>query len=343
MVNFTATIPGQGGPGGSYYNSGWQTAGYKDYIAFGAPMTGSDVLASVYGPADWMVVNGHDFPRWSGSHGIHEQDQGSGGGPTVTAVNNINEAAASGYVILTSNTNANANASETINSLTVQSATAMTSNLGNYTLNIRDTSQGGGTALDSNGGICVSGSAPFTPSGGYTINGGTITAGNSANQVNAELLVWIDSGTTTINSAIQDNGARGLWADPALQNGSGTLVLGGANTYSYGTTLNAGVLSFANGSAPLQQQLAEHLVLRRHVAMGLRQQPGRLGRDRPDLQRLYGHDRHQRQLRHFRRRPFRRRRAGETGANTLTLTASNTYSGGTTISGGTLQLGDGTA
>ncbi|MGA2064655.1 MAG: autotransporter-associated beta strand repeat-containing protein [Thermoguttaceae bacterium] len=345
MVNFTATVPGQGGPGGNYYNSGWQTsAGAGDYIAFGG--TVGNGPGSIYGPADWIVVNGHDFARWSGSHGIHEQDQGSGGGPTVTAVNNINEPATSGYVILNSTATTLAltcTASETINSLTVQSATPITTTLTGYKVNIQNTSQGGGTALDSNGGICVSGSAPFTQAGNYTLTGGTLTVGNSASETNAELLVWIDSGTTTINSAIQDNGAiEGFGSTLLSKNGSGTLVLGStANSYSYGTTLNAGVLSFANGTLPFSTispniwfyggtlQWASGNT--QDVSAGIAPIPsgsaamidtnGNPVTFADDLSGGGG--------------------LVKLGAGTLTLAASNTYTGGTTILAGTLQLGDG--
>jgi fibronectin-binding autotransporter adhesin len=340
MVNFTATVPGQGGPGGSYYSKLWgSTTGPGDFIAFGG--TAGNGPGSINGPADWIVVNGHDFARWSGSHGIHEQDMGSGGTPTVTIASSINGPA--GYVIL-SGTGALAQtctASESINSLAVQSSATGTATLTGYKVNIQDTSSG---ALDSNGGICASGSAPFTPSGGYTITGGTITAGNSASETSAELLVWIDSGSTTINSVIQDNGApEGFGSTLLSKNGSGTLLLGGANTYSYGTTLNGGVLSFANGTLPFNssspniwfyggtlqwasnntQDVSAGIA---PISSGYAAMIDTNGNPVTFADDLSG--------------------GGglvKLGANTLTLAASNTYSGGTTISAGTLQLGDGTS
>ena len=100
---------------------------------------------------------------------------------------------------------------------------------------------GSGTPLDANGGILVSGSAAFTPNGGYTLNGGTITSGNSG--VNSTLYTWIDSNTTTINSIIADIG--GGATTMLAKAGAGMLVLGGVNTYSGGTALDQGVLRFA--------------------------------------------------------------------------------------------------
>ena len=122
--------------------------------------------------------------------------------------------------------------STTIGSLVVQSASAQVSTLTGYTLNIENNGSGQ-TPLDNNGGIIVSGSGDFTPNGGYTINGGTITSGISG--VSSELFTWIDSGTTTINSVIANigGGATTLLA----KGGNGTLVLRGANTYSAGTAL----------------------------------------------------------------------------------------------------------
>ncbi|MGA2069115.1 MAG: autotransporter-associated beta strand repeat-containing protein, partial [Thermoguttaceae bacterium] len=333
MVNFTSTIQGQGGPGGAYYSSAaGQTAGPSDNIMFGGPVTNG--ASSIYGPAAWIVVNGYDFARFSGSNGIHEQDAGTNGTPVATIVNSINTAQAGGYIILTSNTNANCTASETINTLTVHSGTAITSTLTNCKITIANTSVGGGTALDSNGGICVSGSAPFTPSGGYTLTGGTITAG-VANS-NAELLVWIDSNTTTINSAIQDNGSGKILLS---KNGSGTLALTGANTYSYGTDINAGVLNFASGSLPLNNITFYGGTLQwaanntQDVSAGIAAIPsGQAAMIDTNGNAV----------------SFGTGLSGsgglvKLGANTLTLAATSTYTGGTTVSVGTLQLGNGTS
>ena len=58
MVNITATIPGQGGPGDSYTGGGITTPP-GDYVLFGGgPNAGAP---SVNDPAAWIVVNGHSF------------------------------------------------------------------------------------------------------------------------------------------------------------------------------------------------------------------------------------------------------------------------------------------
>ena len=62
------------------------------------------------------------------------------------------------------------------------------------------------------------------------------------------MFTWIDSGTTTINSVIADigGGATTLLAKA----GNGTLVLGGAIPIAAGTALDQGILNFAYGTLP---------------------------------------------------------------------------------------------
>ncbi len=240
MVDFASTIHGQGGPGGSYSNAGYGVpTAPGDIIYFGTTSIGSGP-ASTNAPADWIVVNGHDFARWSGSHGMHEETTAN------TAIYNSVTQGGNACVVVVNTATQTLSANVTDNSLCVQLASAGTINLNGYTLNLENNGAGQ-TALDHNGGIIISGTADYLASGGYTITGGTLTSGTAG--TNSELLVWIDSNTTTINSVIANigGGATTLLS----KNGSGTLVLGGANTYSYGTTINGGVLQFANGSLPI--------------------------------------------------------------------------------------------
>ena len=74
-----------------------------------------------------------------------------------------------------------------------------------------------------------------------TITGGTLESGGQT-----FLVTQNNTGSPlTINSAIADNGApTGLF-----KGGAGTLVLGGTNTFSGGTTINAGLLQLGNNSA----------------------------------------------------------------------------------------------
>jgi autotransporter-associated beta strand protein len=79
----------------------------------------------------------------------------------------------------------------------------------------------------------------------------TITGGTLLGATNAELIIHHHgSGTLTINSAIADNGG----ATVLTKCGSGTLILGGNNTYTGETFLNGGTLlvnSPANLSGPV--------------------------------------------------------------------------------------------
>ena len=115
--------------------------------------------------------------------------------------------------------------------------------------------------------------------------------------------------TVTINSQII--GTNGL-----NKNGLGTLVLAGNNSYSGGTTIEAGTLQIGNGGT--SGNLGSGDVL----------DDGTLAFDRSDTI------------------TFSNFISGtgnllQEGSGTTILTGDNTYSGGTTISSGTLQVGDG--
>lgn len=85
-------------------------------------------------------------------------------------------------------------------------------------------------------GITVGGLIFNAPgSGNYTLSGTTITLAGSTPTITTNV-------NATINSGI--GGSAGL-----TKSGTGTLVLGGTNTYSGGTVINAGTLSFSSNSA----------------------------------------------------------------------------------------------
>ena len=129
----------------------------------------------------------------------------------------------------------------------------------------------------------------------------------------------------------------------------GTLTLTGSNTYTGGTTISAGILQAGNAAAlgstgsSLTVSTSGELDLNgcsigvgalsaRSDRQPLRGQHLHVDRwQRQRQQQLLGHDPEH----------FRHHCPGEDSAGTLTLTGSNIYTGGTTISGGTLQLGDG--
>jgi autotransporter-associated beta strand protein len=125
------------------------------------------------------------------------------------------------------------------------------------------------------------------------------------------------------------------------KSGSGTLVLGGANTYSAGTALNQGVLRFANGSLPhgassihfyggtLQWASGNSQDISAGIAPVAAGQTAILDTNGNNLSFATGLS----------------GSGGLTkaGSGGLTLTGANSYDGVTTISAGSLQLGNGTS
>jgi autotransporter-associated beta strand protein len=168
--------------------------------------------------------------------------------------------------------------------------------------------------------------------GSLASTGGVGTVTNSGSS-GATLTVGGDNTSTTFSGVIQD-GAGGI---SLIKVGTGVFSLSGANTYSGGTTLAAGTLRLENnlalGSGALTTTgsvvdyadgvtIANPIVVNSNttqlqVTTGTATQSGAISE-------LNGP------------RPVEK-----IGAGTLILTAANTYSGPTTISAGTLQLGNG--
>jgi autotransporter-associated beta strand protein len=76
----------------------------------------------------------------------------------------------------------------------------------------------------------------FTGAGGTTISSALAFAGNTTFTVS-------DAGGATLNGILSGTGYS------LTKEGNGKLTLGGANTYSGGTTINAGTLQFGTGAA----------------------------------------------------------------------------------------------
>jgi autotransporter-associated beta strand protein len=152
-------------------------------------------------------------------------------------------------------------------------------------------------------------------SGGTTISGGTLQLGNggttgsiTGNVTDNGILAVNRSNAFAFGGAISGAGAF-------QQLGTGTTTLTADNTYSGGTTISAGTLQLGNGgtTGSITGNVTDNgiLAVNRSNALAFGGAISGAGA----FQQL--------------------------GTGTTTLTADNNYSGGTTISAGTLQLGNG--
>ena len=162
--------------------------------------------------------------------------------------------------------------------------------------------------------MVLSGNNTYT--GGTDIEGGTLQLGDGTTDgslvgdiTDNSALVFDDESALTYTGLISGGGS-------VAQIGGGTLTLTGQNTYTGGTTISGGTLQLGDGTTDgsLVGDITDNaaLVFDNQAALtytGVISGGGSLTK---------------------------------TGGDTLTLTGQNTYTGGTAISAGTLQLGDGT-
>jgi fibronectin-binding autotransporter adhesin len=126
--------------------------------------------------------------------------------------------------------------------LGTKAATLLTLGAGNFSGVISGAGQ-----VKFTGGSTLSGTNTYT--GGTTISGGTLAIGNggttgsvAGNIVDNSTLVFVRSNAMTYGGVISGTGA-------VTQGGTGVLSLTGNNTYSGGTTVHSGVLSFNSAHA----------------------------------------------------------------------------------------------
>ncbi|WP_210203160.1 autotransporter-associated beta strand repeat-containing protein [Bradyrhizobium sp. AC87j1] len=151
--------------------------------------------------------------------------------------------------------------------------------------------------------------------GGTTVAAGTLQIGNGGNAgsiignvLNNSLLAFNRSDSYDFGGVISGTGA-------VAQIGSGTTILTGTNTYTGNTFILAGTLQLGNGgtSGSITGDVLNN---------------GTLSFNRSDVTSFAGLIAGSGSL-------------TQAGPGTTVLTANNTYTGGTTIAAGTLQLGDG--
>ena len=154
-----------------------------------------------------------------------------------------------------------------------------------------------------------------TYAGGTTISAGTLQLGDGGssgailgNVTNNGALAFNRSDTVAFPGLISGSGV-------VNQIGAGTTILTADNTYTGGTTISAGTLQLGNGGTS-------------GAILGNVANNGALTFNRSDVQTFPG-------------LISGSGRVNQIGSGTTILTADNTYTGGTTISAGTLQLGNG--
>ncbi|AOF92493.1 autotransporter outer membrane beta-barrel domain-containing protein [Sinorhizobium sp. RAC02] len=171
----------------------------------------------------------------------------------------------------------------------------------------------GSLTKDGTGNLVITGNA--TQTGGTTITAGTLQVGNGAtsgslegNVTNNSILAFNRSDDITFNGTIIGSGSL-------TKLGSGTTTLSGGSSYSGGTTIDDGTLELGNGGTT-------------GSILGDVTNNGILAFNRADVVTFDGVI----------------SGAGsvhQIGSGKTILTADNTYTRGTTIADGTLELGDG--
>ena len=154
-----------------------------------------------------------------------------------------------------------------------------------------------------------------TYTGGTTISGGALQIGNggtagsiTGNIVDNARLVVNLSNTSLLNGSITGSGS-------VIQSGPGRTILAGQNTYSGGTTISGGVLQIGNGGAG--GSITGNIVDNASLVVNLSKTfllDGSISGSGSVTQ---------------------------SGPGTTILTGQNSYSGGTTIGGGALRIGNG--
>jgi len=276
-----------------------------------------------------LTING-DFAYTGGSQSLNlgtgATTLGTAAGTSRTITVNANTLTIGGAIA--NGTTANSIIKAGAGTLTLSGANTFT---GGVTLNAGTLSLGNATALGTgtltiNGGaLDVTGAIANTTNNNaqnwnanFTFNGtNTLNLGTGAVTMNASRIVTVNASTLTVGGAIGDSGnAYGL-----TKAGAGNLTLTGANTYTGTTTINAGTLSIGNNGTTGNLSASSSII-----------NNGTLTFNRTDTI-TQGAD-------------FGNVISGtgnliKAASGNLILTGANTYNGSTTISAGTLQIGNG--
>ncbi|EBU8102551.1 AIDA autotransporter-like protein ShdA, partial [Salmonella enterica subsp. enterica serovar Cubana] len=163
-------------------------------------------------------------------------------------------------------------------------------------------------AISGSGQVVKSGDETLTLSGANSYTGGTTISGGTLVASNVEAL---GSGDVTDNATLElntggdfDNNIGGTGS--VVKSGDKTLTLSGANSYTGGTTISGGTLVVSNVEALGSGDVTDNATLEMNTGGDFANNIGGTGS------------------------------VVKSGDKTLTLSGANSYTGGTTISGGTL-------
>ncbi len=264
----------------------------------------------------------------------------SGSSTLKSGVNGLNLSSSSG-VTLGSNTltyDMNGENSTLSGVISGTGNLAVTNSTGSGALTLTGTNTYSGSTSINGGTLVIGSNANLgNTSGGVIFDGGTLetTAGfSSARGVNlASLGGTVDvtgSNSTTLTGVISGTGSL-------TKTDTGTLILSGANTYSGGTNLSGGTLSLGNNSA-----LGTSAVT---MQTGTTLSAGLSGLSVSNNFLLNGNETYSSGANNSTLSGVISGTGSltKTGSGALTMTGSNTYAGGTTLTTGTLNLGNNNA
>ena len=258
---------------------------------------------------------------------------------TLQANGNSLLTAAAHSITLAGSANIDSNNSAFTISSVISGASYALNKTGAGTLILTGTNLYGGGTTVSAGTLQINNNSNIGSGVILTLNAGTTLQanGNSSLTAAAHSITLGGSATIDTNGSTFDISSVISGAPYALnKSGAGTLILTGTNTYGGGTTVSAGTLRISGDSnigSGGSLTLNANTILQAGAAMSLSSHPITLGGSASiDTN---GHDVSISSI-----------ISGASGllnkinAGTLTLTGTNTYGGGTTVSAGTLQISD---